>query len=494
MAKDTSLTVSLFGRDISMGKALNGVGNSAKSATKTIDNMARRATIVFGAITAAGVLAAKNAAEDAKQQRILALTLENTSKATKAQTAAVEDYITKTSLAIGIADDELRPAFARLNLSTNKITESQKLLNLALDIHAARPMKSLDSIVNALGKAYDGNGQALGRLGLGIDANVLKSKNFNKIYDALRKTFKGFAEQEANTTDAKMRRLKIATDELRESFGYALLPSMEKLIGVFTNLLPWVEKHKDLVGKLTIGILAFSGAIIAINTAIKVYTAVTKAAAAAQLLWNAAFVASPVGWIVLALAAIAAGLKYAYDHSKKFREGWDSDWQGIKDMISNVANFITVTIPHAFNVTWTAIKNWFTNMKNAFLLVTGYIVAPFKEAFNLVAKLWNSTLGKIKFSVPDWVPMLGGKGWAMPNIPMLAEGGIVNKPTLAMIGEAGPEAVVPLSGNRGFGGGMNVTINVQGSLITQKELIAQVRTELAQLLRRQGAPISALGL
>ena len=64
-----------------------------------------------------------------------------------------------------------------------------------------------------------------------------------------------------------------------------------------------------------------------------------------------------------------------------------------------------------------------------------------------------------------------------------------------MIGEAGPEAVVPLSKvGAGIGQGINVTINVQGSVIAQKDLVAQVRNEMAQLLRRKGAPIAALGL
>jgi hypothetical protein len=70
----------------------------------------------------------------------------------------------------------------------------------------------------------------------------------------------------------------------------------------------------------------------------------------------------------------------------------------------------------------------------------------------------------LSFKVPGWVPGLGGKGFDVPNIPMLAAGGIVTSPTLAMIGEAGPEAVVPLSraGEFGMGGGNNVTIHVNG--------------------------------
>jgi hypothetical protein len=74
----------------------------------------------------------------------------------------------------------------------------------------------------------------------------------------------------------------------------------------------------------------------------------------------------------------------------------------------------------------------------------------------------------LSFSFPSWVPELGGKGFSVPNIPMLAEGGIVTGPTLAMIGEAGPEAVIPLSKMGGMGGG--ITVNVTGGLATSAEI------------------------
>ena len=78
--------------------------------------------------------------------------------------------------------------------------------------------------------------------------------------------------------------------------------------------------------------------------------------------------------------------------------------------------------------------------------------------------MWNNTIGKLSFTVPSWVPGIGGKGFDVPDIPMLAEGGIVNSATLAMIGERGPEAVIPLSrlGSMGFGGGSTITVNVNG--------------------------------
>jgi hypothetical protein len=96
--------------------------------------------------------------------------------------------------------------------------------------------------------------------------------------------------------------------------------------------------------------------------------------------------------------------------------------------------------------------------------VADVISAPFKAAFRAVAGLWNSTVGKLSFKVPSWVPGIGGSGFDVPDIPMLAQGGIVTGPQLAMIGESGPEAVIPLSklGSMGFGGGGNITVNVNG--------------------------------
>jgi len=83
----------------------------------------------------------------------------------------------------------------------------------------------------------------------------------------------------------------------------------------------------------------------------------------------------------------------------------------------------------------------------------------YKSIFNGIASLWNNTVGKLSFKVPSWVPGLGGKGFSVPNIPMLAEGGIVTQPTLALIGERGAEAVVPLD-KMNTGG--NIYVTVQG--------------------------------
>jgi hypothetical protein len=103
-----------------------------------------------------------------------------------------------------------------------------------------------------------------------------------------------------------------------------------------------------------------------------------------------------------------------------------------------------------------------------------------KTIFNGIATLWNNTFGKLSFKAPSWVPGIGGKGFEVPDIPLMANGGIVNKATLAVIGESGPEAVVPLSraGEFGMGGGTNVTINVNGG--DPNAVVAALRTYMRQ--------------
>lgn len=121
---------------------------------------------------------------------------------------------------------------------------------------------------------------------------------------------------------------------------------------------------------------------------------------------------------------------------------------GIISVISDVIGWIG-TFVSAF---WGAA----VGVKNAFGSLVGVISGVFRGEFNLIIRLWNDTLGKINFTIPKWVPVVGGDSFGFPHITPFAEGGIVTKPTLAMIGEAGPEAVVPLG--KGGVGGINITI------------------------------------
>jgi hypothetical protein len=186
--------------------------------TKTLTDFGKKAALAFAvagaAVGAFAVASVKAALADESAQRKLEETIRATTNASADQVAAVAKYIDTTAVAVGVTDDELRPAFSRLVRSTKDVEEAQKLTNLALDLAIATG-KPLESISNALGRAYDGNTTSLGRLGLGLDANLIKSKDTDAIFKTLTETFGNFAENEALTTEAQFRRVGSAVDEAK---------------------------------------------------------------------------------------------------------------------------------------------------------------------------------------------------------------------------------------------------------------------------------------
>jgi len=256
MADIRTLKLSLLADTAQFSSGLNQASNDTQSFTAKVDKIVATAakaflglaTAVGTAAFAIGVSAVKAAIEDEKAQVSLAQTLRNTTKATDQQIAATEDYIDATARATGVADDQLRPSLDRLVRSTQDVTKAQKLQQLALDI-AAGTGKDLAAVTEALGKAYDGNLGALKRIGVPLDENIVKTKDFDGAVKALSETFAGQAAAAAETFAGRMQRVQIAVDEAREQIGFALLPFMEKLAKFTTdNLVPALE---GLVNGLT---------------------------------------------------------------------------------------------------------------------------------------------------------------------------------------------------------------------------------------------------
>lgn len=246
MASDSrALTLKLLADTADFQKKLEAGSKDVESIGDRVTEFGKKAALAFAAAGAAvgafAVSAVKAAAEDEAAQKQLANTIQATTDATAKQIAGVEQYIKQTSIAIGVTDDQLRPAFARLVRSTKDVEDAQKLLNLALDIASATG-RPLESVANALGRAYDGNTTALGRLGLGLDANLLKSKDTDAIFKTLTNTFGNFAENEALSTQKQMERVSIALNEAKESIGAALLPVVQELTAwILDEFIPALE-------------------------------------------------------------------------------------------------------------------------------------------------------------------------------------------------------------------------------------------------------------
>ena len=175
------------------------------------------------ALVVAGLGKAVNAAiEDQKSQALLAKQLENTTGASRMTIAATEELVNQMQFATGVADDQLRPALGSLVRATNDLTTGQDLLNLALDVSAGTG-RDLETVSLALGKAYNGNLGGLTKLGIALDPNIIKTKDFGAAQEELVKQFGGAAAAAANTYSGQLKRLGTVFSELNETIGYAIL-------------------------------------------------------------------------------------------------------------------------------------------------------------------------------------------------------------------------------------------------------------------------------
>jgi len=198
-----------------------------------------------GAVTAlAGglAMAAKAAIADEQSTKLLETQLRATLGPNQALADSMADFVDQTQLASGVADDELRPALAGLVRFTGDATKAQDLLTLSVDASIATG-KDLTAVSTAIGKAYDGNFTALKKLGVPLDENIIKTKNFKAAQEALTAQFGGAAAANANTYAGRLAILKIRFDEMVESIGYRVLPILGKLLDEVDKLVNIMDER-----------------------------------------------------------------------------------------------------------------------------------------------------------------------------------------------------------------------------------------------------------
>ncbi|TDO52624.1 hypothetical protein EV643_102463 [Kribbella sp. VKM Ac-2527] len=262
------VVIEFLGQDKSASKTADDVEKKTSKLGSTLAGVGKTAAvglaggIVIGTVALAKMT--KGAAEDQAAQDRLAKTLRNTTGANAAQVASIEDYISKTGVATGITDDQMRPAFENLVRATKDTGKAQGLMNLAMDVSAGTG-KSLESVTMALAKAQNGSTGALGKLGIATKDASGKALSFDQIQKNLAGTFKGQAATAANTFEGKMSRLKLIFGETQETIGAKLLPIATRLgdwllnVGVPAigklgawlkqNLMPPLQRFGDYLAK-----------------------------------------------------------------------------------------------------------------------------------------------------------------------------------------------------------------------------------------------------
>ncbi len=573
----TSIGFDIYAKDTASAK-FDNLGNKIDgTSTKfaKIGQVAKVAGLALAAGIGAGAVAlvgmTKNAIEDDAAQRKLAIGLQNATGATDAQVASVEKYISAQGKALGVTDDELRPAFQRLVEATGSVKKAQEQMSIAMDVSAGTG-KSLKTVSEALMKANNGTTASLSKLGLKTKDAQGNTLSLDDALKSMSQTFEGQATAKANTLEGKMGRLKVMFDETKETIGSALIPILTDLGDwILGTGVPAIERFvqgwKDgtgaggnfaaIVG--TVGSAVSSTAAFikenatalsilagALGTAYVGFKALmfVKTVTTAVAAFNVMLAANPIGLVVVALVALTAGLVIAYKRSETFREvvngalgavsgafdrlgdvcrnvlnGMQEKWAGFKDRLGDIKESIGRILSNIFDpiqgawssvrewigerwaafrefvggwqeglsgrldnifdgirAAWTSVREWVDGKWAAFrdwaagltLNFSGAfdgIGVAFRSAVNSIISAWNN----LSFGIPAFDPPGPGKfpgvTVSTPNVPFLAEGGIVRQPTMAVVGESGPEAVIPLSRLGGALGGAptevtyNFTIN-----------------------------------
>ena len=205
-------------------KAFKQADTATDKLTKNVKGLAKGLLAVYSAqkLLSFGKQSVKAFAEDDKAAKALGTTLKNLGLAYGSNVGTVNGFISRLEQQTGVLDDELRPAMDRLLRATGDVTKSQELLGLALDISAGTG-KSLTQVSQSLQKAYLGQTQALGRLGVGLTKAELSTSTFEQIQSRLSELFAGQAATAADTYAGSLAKLTVAGNNAKETIGKGLV-------------------------------------------------------------------------------------------------------------------------------------------------------------------------------------------------------------------------------------------------------------------------------
>jgi phage-related protein len=219
--------------------------------------------------------------------------------------------------------------------------------------------------------------------------------------------------------------------------------------GIVSYLQGWADLAGGLA-PLLLNLADMKVATLAQAAAQKVAAAGAKIWTGAQWLMNTALLASPITWIVVGIVALIAVIVLIATKTDWFQKAWSKSWGWIKSAAKNTWDFIK------------QIPGW---ISTAFSKVASFILSPYKAAFNGIANAWNNTVGQLSWTVPSWIPFIGGNSLSVPHLPTFHTGGTVpgqvGDDVLAVL-QAG-EKVSSIASSSGGGDGGGLVLGSDGS-------------------------------
>lgn len=456
MAGNRTLKLSILADVDDLKKKLGTADNEVQGFGAKLGNFGKVAGAAFAAAGAAAAAYAgklaidgvKAAIEDEAAQLRLATALKNTTGATDAQIAATEDYITKTTLATGVTDDELRPSLQRFVTATKDVAEAQRLQAIALDV-AAGSGKSLEAVTNAMAKAQEGNTGALVKLGIGLSAAELKTMSMEQVTAKLAETFGGQAATQADTFQGKMQRLKVAFDEGKETVGAFILDAITPLVsGLVNNVIPKISEFADELGQNLKPVMEDVSVFVK-DTLVPAFQAMWEFISKYLLPTLQSVLVPVVKALFAAFSQVANTIKDNEDKLKPLFTLFKGVAAFSRDVLAPVLGTVLATALKAVGTVLSGLISGFSSL-------VGFINSVVSGIQNIINLVKNNPIVKGISGVIDSV-FGGGR----------AAGGPVTAGTTYLVGEKGPElfkpttsgTIVPNNAMGGSGTTINLTVN-----------------------------------
>lgn len=197
---------------------------------KSTKKLAAAFGVTFSAAAVGRFAASSIRAFAAEERQIASLTATVKSLGLAFQADSVNNYIEDLERLTGIARDELQPAFQRLLTQTGSVIKSQEILSAAIKVSFSGLM-STEEAANALTQAYVGNVKGLKQFNLGLTNTELAAMSFDQILSKVESTYKDQFKAAMENTETKLKKVKVAADNAKESIGEGLLKAMSDLAG-----------------------------------------------------------------------------------------------------------------------------------------------------------------------------------------------------------------------------------------------------------------------
>lgn len=491
---------------------------------------AKRAAKPAAAVFAAGLLAAKGlvAAGEAagtSNARIENATAGIASYGDKhaAVASRIIDNAEKMAMKTGIDQNAIKQGQATL-LKFNDVAKSAEDMGgtfdrataAAADLSASG-LGSMERVSLTLGRSLEQPSKGLSRLSrLGVtftqveedkikalDESGQKLQAQEMIMRKVEEAAGGTAEATANASD----KMKVGWSLATEALGTALMPAFEKFVAIALVASQWAQEHTGLIIAVVTVVMALATAILLVNGAFMAMRAAIVVATAVQWLWNAAMTANPIGIIIVAIAALVAGLVWFFTQTQVGQAAWaaftsfmttsaqavaafvSAAWQLIKAQFMAVVNIVR----NLWNGAMSFLSSSASSKIGAIVGFFGRISGAVKSAIGWVRRLFS-------FSPPAWlgkaasaVGNLFGSGYMRPEYDVPDDG----RPFFMTAAE--PLLAMPTRPSSAAAGAMaapvvnNYSFDLSGMVGDKRGLAKEIRSMLEDLDRNGGRKIRGLG-